>query len=157
MNETVGSKRHVTDVDSVRRALVSNGWRRTAFATEADFYYRTSDGSLGRMRSCGAFVEISVLNGDQRVLNASSQANDIRHLTVGWSAKPFARVEKTRTSYLSDNHPGVRVDIDCIPGTGIFLKTRSAFDINEVGLIETKLGFDRLEPTDAPYSELVSA
>lgn len=156
MIETVGSKRRVTDIEAVRRALVSSGWRRSAFATEADFYYRTPGEGLGRMRSCGAFVEISVENGERRILSASSQAADIHKLTDGWPQEPFAKVEKTRTSYLSEDHPGVRVDIDCIPLTGIFVKTRSAFNAHEVGLIETKLGFDRLEPADAPYSELVS-
>lgn len=153
MNE---SKRHLKDIDALRTHLVRSGWTRAAFATEVDLYYRTAEGKLGRVRTCGSFVQIGTEDGESHAMNIPFQLETVRKATDGWSTEHHARVEKTRTSYRSDDFPGVRIDIDCIPGTGMFVKVRSEFDAHVLELLEVKLGLDRLPLESAPYRELVA-
>lgn len=153
MNE---SKRRLTDIDSIRRELVGTGWRKTGFATEVDLYYRTSEGKLGRVRTCGSFTQVGTEDGENQVMNVPFQVEALRKATSGWTDEHHARVEKTRYSYISENFPGIRVDLDCIPGTGMFVKIRSEFDPYMIEQLELKLGIDQLEPVDAPYRDLVA-
>ena len=51
--------------------------------------------------------------------------------------------------------PGVRIDLDFIPGTGSFVKVRSVDPIL-VEQIEIKLGIDNLTPVEEPYRDLVA-
>lgn len=153
MNE---SKRRLNDIDSLRRELVGAGWRKSGFATEVDLYYRTAEGKLGRVRTCGSFTQVGTEDGDSQVMNVPFQVEALRKATDGWSTEHHARVEKTRYSYISESFPGVRLDIDCIPGTGMFVKVRSEFDPHVLDQLEVKLGLDRLEPVEAPYRDLVA-
>lgn len=153
MNE---SKRRLNDIDTLRRELVGSGWCRTAFATEVDLYYRTPEGTLGRVRTCGSFTQVGTEDGKNQVMSIPFQVEALRKATSGWSAEHHARVEKTRYTYICPDFPGVRVDIDCIPGTGMFVKVRSEFDPYMIDQLETKLGIDQLEPVEAPYRDLVT-
>lgn len=155
MNETV-SKRRVTDVDTVRTALVGSGWHRHAFATETDLYYELPTGGTGRMRTCGSFTEVSTGN-ETRLISLPAESGAFHEMTKGWPPKAAVKVEKTRTTYLCESLPGVRVDLDAIPGTGMFVKIRVGGDPDLLDQIEAKLGFDILDPADAPYRELVAA
>jgi adenylate cyclase class IV len=150
------SKRRLADIDTLRRNLVGTGWRKTGFATEVDLYYRTPDGKLGRVRTCGSFTQVGTEDGESHVMNVPFQVEALRKATSGWAAEHHARVEKTRYSYISDSFPGIRIDLDCIPGTGMFVKVRSEFDPHLIDQLEIKLGLDKLEPVEAPYRDLVA-
>lgn len=149
------SKRCVTDVDTVRKALVQSGWNKAAYANEIDFYYRTPTGGLGRIRNCGSFTEVGTESGDRKLLSSAAHTAELREFTDGWPPKHFVKVDKTRASYLCEDLPGVRIDLDFIPGTGSFVKVRSV-DPLLVEQIEIKLGIDSLTPIEAPYRDLVA-
>lgn len=154
MNE---SKRRLTDIDSLRRHLVGAGWRKTGFATEVDLYYRTPEGKLGRVRTCGSFTQVGTEDGENQIMSVPFQAEALDKATSGWSDEHHAKVEKTRYSYICEDFPGVRVDLDCIPGTGMFVKVRSESDADIIEQLEFKFGLDQLAPVEAPYRDLVKS